>query len=258
MARLAVSGFTVQVRRRLKAAIGWLYLAWAALVVGLAFLPSWAVVVALPGLRTRRAAARAVARTLAFLLGLPLRLRGQEHLERTGPHVLASNHQSYLDGMVLTALLPPRYAYVVKNELERSFFPRTLLRRLGAVFVERFDPAQGQAEVKKAAEAVRRGDSLVIFVEGTFRRWPGLLPFRMGAFALAAEAGVPVVPMTIRGTRSILRGDQLFLRRGRVEAEAAPPVSSQGEEWGAVVALRDEVRAAILARCGEPDLPALE
>jgi 1-acyl-sn-glycerol-3-phosphate acyltransferase len=264
MARLAVSGLAVQARRRLRAAGAWTYAGWAALVVALGFLPGWALVVSLPSLAARRRAARFVARTLAFLLGIPLRLEGEEHLSGgvggagAAPSVVASNHQSYLDGVVLTALLPPGFAFVVKRELEGSFFSRTLLRRLGAVFVERFDPAQGQAEVRKALEAVRAGESLVIFVEGTFRRWPGLLPFRMGAFVLAAEAGVPIVPLALRGTRSILRGTELFLRRGRVEAVAAPPIAPRGDGWPAVVALRDEVRAAILARCGEPDLPTLE
>jgi 1-acyl-sn-glycerol-3-phosphate acyltransferase len=106
-------------------------------------------------------------------------------------------------------------------------------------------------------DALLGGESLVIFPEGTFRRGPGLLPFRLGAFVVAAEAGVPVVPVAIRGTRSILRGNDFFPRRGGASVSAAPPIipsASGGAGLAAAVALRDAVRAAIGERCGEPDL----
>jgi 1-acyl-sn-glycerol-3-phosphate acyltransferase len=186
-----------------------------------------------------------------------LRTEGLEILETRetpGPVVVAANHQSYLDAIVLTALLPPRFAYVVKKELEKSFATRLLLRGLGAVFVERFDPAQGMEETRKVLDVLRGGTSLVIFPEGTFRRGPGLLPFRLGTFVVAAEAGVPVVPLVIQGTRSVLRGDSPFPRRGTASVAALPPVLPQGTGWTAAVDLRDSVRAAILERCGEPDL----
>jgi 1-acyl-sn-glycerol-3-phosphate acyltransferase len=98
----------------------------------------------------------------------------------------------------------------------------------------------------------------VIFPEGTFRRAPGLLPFRMGAFVAAAEAGVPVVPVALRGTRSLLRGDDWFPRRGEATMVVEPPISPRGAGWAEAVALRDQTRAAILRHCGEPDLAELE
>src|SRR5262249_40367595 len=143
-----------------------LYAAWAYAVVGLAFLPVWTAVVVLPGLGLRRRSARLAARAIAFLLGIPLRLTGAEHLAAGGPRLVAVNHQSYLDGVVLTALLPPDFGFVVKRELEGNLFSRLLLRRLGALFVERFDPAQGVGEARKALDAVRAGGSLAVFVEG--------------------------------------------------------------------------------------------
>jgi 1-acyl-sn-glycerol-3-phosphate acyltransferase len=261
VARLALSGLGVQLRRRARALGATLYAGWFYAVVALAFLPVWTAIVVLPGLGLRRRAARLAARTVALLLGLPLRLEVGENL-RSGtpgaPRIVAANHQSYLDGLVLTALLPPSFSFVVKRELERNLFSRLLLRRLGALFVERFDPVEGVGEARKALDAVRAGQSLAVFVEGTFRRWPGLLPFRMGAFSVAAEAGVPVVPLAIRGTRSILRGVERFPRHGRIEVAAAPPERPAGPGFNAALALRDAVRAAILARCGEPDLSELE
>jgi 1-acyl-sn-glycerol-3-phosphate acyltransferase len=76
----------------------------------------------------------------------------------------------------------------------------------------------------------------------------------MGTFAVAVDAGVPVVPVAIQGTRDLLRGGEFLLRRGRVTVTAAPAVRPEGSGWHAGVQLRDEVRAAILARSGEPEL----
>jgi 1-acyl-sn-glycerol-3-phosphate acyltransferase len=254
LARLAGAGLRAKASGALRRATEVLYAAWFWGIFGLAALPLWPLVVLTPGVPRRRRLARWIARGLAFAAGVHLRGEGMEALETGGPVVVVANHQSYLDGIVLTALLPPRFGYVVKSELERRFVARAFLRALGAVFVERFDPAQGAGETRKVLEATRGGESLVIFPEGTFRRGPGLLPFRLGAFVVAAEAGVPVVPVAIRGTRSLLRGDEFFPRRGTATVLAAPPVTPREAGWPAAVELRDAVRAAIRERCGEPDL----
>jgi 1-acyl-sn-glycerol-3-phosphate acyltransferase len=94
----------------------------------------------------------------------------------------------------------------------------------------------------------------VFFPEGTFDRRPGLLAFRTGAFAIAARAGVPVVPVALRGARSILRGDDWFPYRGAAAITFCAPIRPAGPEWRHVMQLRDEVRRAILQHCGEPDL----
>ncbi len=83
---------------------------------------------------------------------------------------------------------------------------------------------------------------------------PGLLHFHLGAFLVAAEAAIPVIPVTIRGTRSILRGDQWFPRRGRITVHFGKPLRPDGDGFEAAVRLRDAARGEMLARSGEPDL----
>ena len=262
LARLAGAGLRAQAAGARRRAAEVSYAAWFWGIFGLAALPLWPLLVLTPGVPRRRRLARRIARGLAVVTGVRLESEGLEALGAGGPCLVTANHQSYLDAVVLTALLPPRFGYVVKSELERHFATRVFLRRLGAVFVERFDPAQGSGETRKVLDAVRRGESFVIFPEGTFHRGPGLLPFRLGAFVVAAEAGVPVVPVAIRGTRSMLRGSDFFPRRGTAKVAAAPPavpdvlpnVLPDGTGWAAAVHLRDAVRASIRERCGEPDL----
>jgi 1-acyl-sn-glycerol-3-phosphate acyltransferase len=169
--------------------------------------------------------------------------------------VVAVNHTSYLDGAVLMAALAERpFAFVAKRELEGNFITRIFLRGIGAEFVERFDVQKSVEHADDLAAAARRGVSLIVFPEGTFQRRPGLMAFRAGAFQAAAQAGVPVVPVALRGARSVLREGTWSLRRSAVAVSFAPAVQPEGSDWNAVLRLRDQVRAEILKRCGEPDL----
>ncbi len=254
LARLAISGFRLRAARRLRTAGDWAYALWVLLMFALLFPLSWVLIAITPGLQVRRRLARRLARNLAFLTGTLPRVQGLERLAGDTPKVLTLNHQSYLDAFILTAALPPNVAFVAKKELQGNFFSRILLQRVGSVFVERFDAGQGVEETRKVADAVRAGDSVAIFPEGTFTRAPGLLPFRMGAFVVAAQAGAPLVPIALRGTRSKLRDGEWFPRRGRIEMEILPPLQPDGVDWGAAVRLREAARAAILAACDEPDL----
>ncbi len=103
-------------------------------------------------------------------------------------------------------------------------------------------------------EAARRGGVLVSFPEGGFTRKPGLCAFHLGAFKTAAETGLAVVPGAIRGTRSMLRSDQWFPRWAAIQVDIAEPIQPSGQDFQSLLRLRDAARAAVLARCGEPDV----
>ena len=128
--------------------------------------------------------------------------------------------------------------------------------------VERFDKQQGSEDARRLGQRARSGRSLLYFPEGTFSRVPGLRRFHLGAFVAAVEAGLPVVPIVIRGTRSMLRGDEKYLHRGAISIQIGPPLQGAEETaadeaeaaWQEAVKLRDKSREYILRRCGEPDL----
>jgi 1-acyl-sn-glycerol-3-phosphate acyltransferase len=125
---------------------------------------------------------------------------------------------------------------------------------LGVIFIERHDVAASVADAERMGALAREGRLLVVFPEGTFTAQPGLLPFRLGAFKVACEAGLPVIPATIRGTRKMLRGDQWWPRRSPVSVAIGEPLAPDGSDFSAAVRLRDRVRAAVLANIDEPDL----
>lgn len=252
--RLAASALVPALREARRSARARLFAAWAWGIAGLVALPAWALICLGPTAGLRWGAARRINHLLARLTGVPLAVEGLEHLPADGACVLVANHGSYLDGLALTAALPRPVRFVAKRELAAAWSTRWLLGRLGARFVERFDPKAAIADARALALEARSGAPLLFFPEGTFHRMPGLQPFQMGAFVAAAEAGVPVVPVVVRGTRSMLREGSWFPRRGRIRVAICPPIAQAGSGWEAALALRNAARAAMLARLGEPDL----
>jgi 1-acyl-sn-glycerol-3-phosphate acyltransferase len=241
--------------RRYGAALGAVLYAvrfWTAYRLAAPFL--WSAVMILPGVKRRRRLLGSGARVLLGALGVRLLVIGRENIPTGGNYVIVANHASYLDNLVLTATLPADAAFVAKREVAGERIAGPFLRRLGTAFVERFDRAGGVEDAQRLSRILAAGDALTIYPEGTFDRMPGLRSFRMGAFVVAAENGVPVVPTALRGTRSIMRDDSKFVRKGRVTVVFGEPIHAGGKDWNAAIRLRDAARAEILADCGEPDL----
>jgi 1-acyl-sn-glycerol-3-phosphate acyltransferase len=242
---------------RLRRAIGeHVYAVWWWAVLATCVAAGAIAVIALPHRSWRLACVRALARLAIDAMGIPLAVNGIERLPK-GHALLVFNHASYVDAIVLAATLPNEPAYLVKGELSGQFFAGPLLRRMGVLFVERYDLAGGFADIASATALAQAGRLLVMFPEGTFTRQPGLLQFFTGAFKIASEAGIPVYPGVLRGTRSILRGDQWFPRWGRIDVEILDPILPHGSDFESILRLRDAARQAVLARCGEPDLREL-
>jgi 1-acyl-sn-glycerol-3-phosphate acyltransferase len=230
-----------------------LYAAWTAVAVPLVLLPAWAFVALAPSRRAGFAAGRLAARALLRALGCRLEATGLERLPR-GAHVLASNHASYSDVLALVALLPEDFLFVAKREVLRYPVVGSYVKRCGHLTVDRWDAQQSVADAEAVDRALReRGEGILFFPEGTFAAATGLRPFRLGAFRAAAAAGVPVVPLALRGTRQVMRGDSLP-RPGPISLRVGQPISPAGTGLADLVRLRDRVADAIAAECGEPRL----
>ena len=251
--RLAHTGVAAAAQHRLSLGVGWIWSVWAWMVFACVVPFAWGMIVVLPTLGLRRRTARASARLVLTVTGLMPRVEGLSHLVGRDPVIVAVNHASYLDALILTAVLPPRFAYVAKQELLRKPFAGIPLRRLACTFVERFDRARGAEDTRGLEARARAGDSLVFFPEGTFRSEPGLLPFRLGAFVVAARVGMPVVPITLAGTRALLPGEMLWPRFSKLQVRIGAPVSAQGEDWQAALQLHEAVRGEILKQMEEHD-----
>jgi len=242
--------------------------AWKAIVRRAWGLWAWAVILALgsvawclimlcPRLECRRAVTRSTARAAMRLTALPVQVHGLEHLPAGRACIVVANHASYLDAVLLGALLPPRFGFAAKRELANAPFVGVALRRLGTAFVERFETARGVEDKRFMLERVRAGEAFVVFPEGTFRRAPGLLPFKLGAFVTAAEAGVPLVPLALHGTRSLLRAGAWLPERGPEQIRLLAPICPAGADWDAALSARNKARQALGAELREPLLDPL-
>jgi 1-acyl-sn-glycerol-3-phosphate acyltransferase len=253
LARLACEGATARLSRGARRLVE---LAWGlrALATAGALAPlAWIAVVAAPGLARRRRIAASFAGFAMRVAGIKVRVARAER-EARGPAVVVANHASYLDSIVLMALLPGEYAFVAKRELRESFAIGHLLEAVGCLFVERFDAHEATLDAAALQSRLQAGESLVVFPEGTFSRDAGLLPFHMGAFLAAAAAGVDVVPVALRGTRAMLPDGARLPRPATVELIVGEPLRAPDSSWQSAVELRRAARAHILAHLHEPDL----
>ncbi|MNF55645.1 Long-chain-fatty-acid--AMP ligase FadD26 [compost metagenome] len=223
-----------------------LYAAYIWLLFWLVTPLTWLGVAILPRQSWCRSFTRTASRLFVRLAGVPFNVTGLERLPEVGVSVLAANHASYLDGVILCAALPPQFSFVAKRELAGQWIAGLFLRKLGTRFVERSDVQRSAADTERLAEALQAGQPLVFFPEGTFTRETGLRTFHMGAFVLAARAGVPLLPVAIRGTRKVLRDGQWFPRHGAIDVNVCPPLLAQGPGWVEAIKLRDATIAVLL------------
>ena len=254
--RLALSGIGPQVIRLARLSRETLYAAWWWAVFSAAFLLGSLAVLALPRVAWRWSALRWIGRAALAAMGVPVSTAGIDHIPPRGA-MLVFNHSSYADALILAAVLPGEPAIVAKRELSGQFIAGLLLRRLGIPFVERYDISGSLADAQALIALARQGRILVFFPEGTFTRRAGLSAFYLGAFKIAAEANLAILPGVIRGTRSMLRSDQWFPRHTAISVEIGQPITASGTDFNTVLRLRDTVREFMLPRCGEPDLGEL-
>jgi len=223
---------------------------------------AWLGVMLFPKLSMRWSMVQGCLKFFAFATATPLKIKGLENLlPKDSPSILVVNHSSYLDSMALIALLPSHFHFIAKAELKENILTRIVLERINTEFVERFDITQSLSDTQHLERLLQAGDSLILFPEGTFSRVPGVMPFKLGAFSMAAKANVPIIPIAIRGTRSILRSGSWFPHHGSIAIEIGKPIDpkaieAKGDntEWEKAIELRDRSRDFIVKHCGEPDL----
>jgi len=259
--RAAWQGARRGVRRTLQVAYG----VYALIVFGMWIVPAWALVQLMP---SRRAACRFTSVALKVylaLVGCRVCVEGREYLERSGPQVLVSNHTSYFDALALMAGLGVNYRFVAKVEVGGMPFIATFLKKMGHYSFDRSDPQARLRQAEEIEQTLQRGESVLVFPEGTFTPYEGVRPFQLGAFKAAVAAGCPICPVSLQGTRQFLRDRTTLPRITRVtitiSAPIAPPASSgnaassqddSSSDWHAIVRLRDAAREAIARHCGEP------
>jgi 1-acyl-sn-glycerol-3-phosphate acyltransferase len=199
------------------------------------------------------AAGRAGVRLGLFLSGIRFEIEGSEHIQRTRAAVYAVNHTSNVEPPILFEALHhlfPRLRILYKAELRKLPILNRAFDLARFVPLERGNREQSLPAVERAAEALRDGNSFLIFPEGTRSRTGELLPFKKGGFIMALKAGAPVVPAAIAGARAAMRKGSPVIRPVTVHVRFGPPVETMGmgiEDRDRLVA---EVRGRVEALLG--------
>jgi 1-acyl-sn-glycerol-3-phosphate acyltransferase len=188
---------------------------------------------------------RVWARCLLALSGIRVSVVGIERIDADRPHIFMSNHQSNFDIPVLLGHLPVQFRWLAKAELFRIPIFGRAMRGAGYISIDRSDRPAAFGSLRQAAEKIRQGVSILIFPEGTRSLDGSLKPFKKGGFVMAIGAGVPIVPVAVRGTYDIMPKHALLIRPREVAMEIGEPIPTAGVGLDSKEALMDAVRTAI-------------
>jgi 1-acyl-sn-glycerol-3-phosphate acyltransferase len=182
--------------------------------------------------------------------GVRVDVVGAARIPRSGPYVIMSNHSSHADVPILFATLPLVPGFIAKKELSRIPFLSMALRAGGHVLIDRADHQSGMQGIKLAAREVQAGKTIAVFPEGTRGDGATLLPFKKGAFLIAKRAGVPIIPVGIRGSHAVLRRGEILPHAMGVSVHIGEPVSQSDAKTLTVDDLCTRVRTDIATLAG--------
>jgi 1-acyl-sn-glycerol-3-phosphate acyltransferase len=165
------------------------------------------------------------ARVNSFFTPMSVTVIGREHVDPHQSYVIVSNHQSQFDIFVLYGWLDIDFKWVMKQELRKVPAIGIACERLGHIYVDRRNREAALAAINAAKQRIVDGTSVLFFPEGTRSRQEGLRPFKKGAFRMALDLQLPILPITIQGTREILPSDTTDLYPGRATMIIHPPIA---------------------------------
>ena len=178
----------------------------------------------------------------SFLSGIRYEVHGLENIDRSKPYIYIFNHRSLVDAPVIPLMIPQEVRSIGKKELSKIPIFGTVVGRL-AVWVDRSDAESRRVSVDKLVRFLNQGKSIVVAPEGTRNNSnEPLLPFQKGAFRLAIDTGIPILPMAIIGSDKIMRRGSLLLSPGKVNVYFSSPLSPPSPSETAVSEFSERCR----------------
>ncbi len=155
-------------------------------------------------------------------------IRGKEKIEKGRSYVVISNHQSYYDILALVTSLGIQFRWIIKIELLKVPLFGYALYASRNIFIDRGDPERARASINRGLDRLPAGVSVMFFAEGTRSRDGRLGAFKKGGFAVALEKNLPVLPVTVNGSRKVLPKGSVEFHPGRIEVVVGDPVDTRG------------------------------
>ncbi|UCD71690.1 MAG: 1-acyl-sn-glycerol-3-phosphate acyltransferase [Syntrophobacterales bacterium] len=160
--------------------------------------------------------ARWWAKIQLLVSGVRVKVRGLEYIGNEPSYVYMSNHQGNYDIFTLLSCLPVQFRWIAKKELFAIPILGWAMGAANYISIDRSDKRKALESIEKAANKIKEGVSVIIFPEGTRSRDGSIQPFKRGGFTLAIKSGVPIIPITINGSRDVMPRDSMRVRPGEI------------------------------------------
>ena len=168
------------------------------------------------------------ANLILFASRIKVTVNGLANIDSSRSYIYMCNHRSNFDIPVLLGCLPVQFRWLAKAELFKIPIFSQAMRAAGYISINRFNQESAFESISEAARRIKDGVSVMIFPEGTRSRDGKIQPFKKGGFVLAVDAGVPIIPIILTGTRSIMPKGQMRIFPGNVTMDICKPVDTSG------------------------------
>ncbi len=185
------------------------------------------------------------ARLNAYITPMFVKVSGRENIISRQSYVVVSNHQSQYDIFVLYGWLGVDFKWVIKQELRKVPFIGIACARIGHIFIDRSDRAKALEAINAAKKNIVNGTSIIFFPEGTRSMDGSLGPFKKGAFRMAIDLGLPILPITISGTKNILPSNSMDLFPGTARMKIHKSIDVAGFSDSNMQKLMDKTYSVI-------------
>ncbi|MGD1845316.1 MAG: lysophospholipid acyltransferase family protein [Salibacteraceae bacterium] len=182
---------------------------------------------------------------MLFLHGIRLKTTGVEKLSKNQPTIIAANHESFADIPLLINIVPFFLNFIAKKELKKLPIVGPYINATGTIWIDRSNREKAYQSMREAGRLIREGKPVITFPEGQRTKDGTLGIFKRGTFLIAIEAGVPVTPIALTGTRRIWTAGTFRLRPGKVTVSVGDPVSPSGYTLETVEDFANEVRERV-------------
>jgi len=172
-------------------------------------------------------------------------LHGKEHINKNQSYIIAANHLSAYDILALYGWLGIDFKWVMKKEIRKYPGVGFGSQAVGHIFIDRSSTAEAIKSINAAKEKIKNGTSVIFFPEGTRSKTSKLLPFKKGAFKLAFDLNLPILPLTINGTDKVLPTGTLNLFPGKIDIIIHPPIHLEDHHESNIGALMDQTKKVI-------------